>query len=271
MPAGIGSAGHVAFSTDGALVVGNSDGLKAADFEKGELVPILKRPIKALSADGARVLVDDHQTVAFLNVKTQREVRLLDRNYRLKLTSLAVSSDGGHVLTGGKASPSVLRGITGSDNAISLWDAATGRLIRTSRLPENEEIAALSFAPEGATAFSHSYLGRLTQWNATTGERIRSIDVGSADANVPRMPMDLTADGTRLVTASGNALVLWDVVTTKALRSFEGHARVVNSVAISPDGTRVAAGSHDGKVRIWNATTGGLVHTFDVSWARRCV
>jgi WD40 repeat protein len=39
-------------------------------------------------------------------------------------------------------------------------------------------------------------------------------------------------------------------------RTFRGHTNTVNTVAFSPDGKRIASGSSDHSVRIWNAATG---------------
>jgi WD40 repeat protein len=38
-----------------------------------------------------------------------------------------------------------------------------------------------------------------------------------------------------------------------------GHSRDVNSVAFSPDGTRVVSGSYDNLVKIWSSETGAEV------------
>lgn len=52
------------------------------------------------------------------------------------------------------------------------------------------------------------------------------------------------------------------------LYTFSGHSGTVNAVAYSPDGTRIASGSNDGTVRIWNATKGHIIYTCDSHSAR---
>ncbi len=41
----------------------------------------------------------------------------------------------------------------------------------------------------------------------------------------------------------------------------EGHTNSVNSVSFSPDGSMLASGSSDKRIRLWNAATGVLLHT----------
>jgi WD40 repeat protein len=55
--------------------------------------------------------------------------------------------------------------------------------------------------------------------------------------------------------------VIWDVQTGKALRRLLGHASWVTATAWSPDGTRVATGSADHTVRLWDASTGQVQAT----------
>jgi len=38
------------------------------------------------------------------------------------------------------------------------------------------------------------------------------------------------------------------------LRTFAGHSSAVNSVALSPDGTRLLSGSNDRTLRVWDVS-----------------
>jgi WD40 repeat protein len=58
-----------------------------------------------------------------------------------------------------------------------------------------------------------------------------------------------------------NTLILWEVATGEALRTFEGHTGVVYSVAFSPDGQTALSGSSSTLI-LWRvlAAPGSLLH-----------
>ena len=47
------------------------------------------------------------------------------------------------------------------------------------------------------------------------------------------------------------------------LKTFEGHSESVNSVAYSPDGTKIISGSGDKTIKIWDANTGECLNTLE--------
>ncbi|MCI0458948.1 MAG: hypothetical protein L0Z62_18475 [Gemmataceae bacterium] len=54
-------------------------------------------------------------------------------------------------------------------------------------------------------------------------------------------------------------LILWDLDVGKELRRLKGHTQLVQGVAFSPDGKRIASGSFDGTIRLWDPGTGAEV------------
>jgi WD40 repeat protein len=52
---------------------------------------------------------------------------------------------------------------------------------------------------------------------------------------------------------------VWDVATGTEMVELEGHISDVYSVSWSPDGTRIASGSGDNTVRVWDAISDAAV------------
>ncbi|CAN0522551.1 unnamed protein product, partial [Ectocarpus sp. 12 AP-2014] len=50
---------------------------------------------------------------------------------------------------------------------------------------------------------------------------------------------------------------VWDYETGECERTLKGHTNVVQSVAFSPDGQRLASCAADTTIKIWNFSEGG--------------
>lgn len=71
-------------------------------------------------------------------------------------------------------------------------------------------------------------------------------------------------DGQTALTGSDDQTArLWDLVTAKEIRRFEGHSDAILSVAISVDGRTVLTGSLDTTARLWNTATGAEIRRFN--------
>ena len=64
-----------------------------------------------------------------------------------------------------------------------------------------------------------------------------------------------------IAVASGS--ILWWVFSPHPLYTYKGHANWVSSVVWSPDGKRIASGSNDNTVQVWNATDGSHVFIYE--------
>jgi WD40 repeat protein len=164
-----------------------------------------------------------------------------------------------------------------ADGSTTLWNARTGRRLRTLR-DTGGPVAALAFAPDGALLATAGQDGAVRVWTAATGARLFFF-TGHAS---PVTALAWSPDGRILASASADRTVrLWGVrgvaEVGSAVATLAGAGGPVREVAFAPDGSRIASGSDDGLVRLWDATpeqtlavlgraSGGFA---DAAWAGR--
>ncbi len=180
------------------------------------------------------------------------------------VTALAFSADGRQVVS-----------VCAQD--VRTWDSRTGKEIgAVNKL--GGEVVALS--PDGA---SLATAGResVTINDTTTGKQLLSIEPhGDWDRKFPFRPtvaaVTFSPDGGRFAAGGsvakvdgrhgypGGVVTIWDTKTGKALQRFDKLSTSASSVAFSPDGTSVAAGTNGaggelpepGEVWVWDLEKG---------------
>ena len=300
--------GHKAFTTvwnidyspDGQRIVSAAALDKAVrlwDVASGRTLHLLvhEQPIQLLlfSPDGAKVLTSDQEgTFREWSVATGQVLRSFNVKGGISLISfmrdgnraLTRSYDGLQIFDMAAAKPlhtfqgelfflyaavysSDGRSIVSEGNkSLKRWDAGTGQLI--SEAPQSQD--------SGYSEIFRPDIDRVL-WGKQGSNTLTLTDLSGSQVLAtfehPKRPdhTGLSRDGTRLLTASGNTMMLWDATSGKLLRSFAHpdvgpagfkSAESVYSVAFSPDGSRVLSGTSSGLVNLWDATSGRLIWTY---------
>jgi WD40 repeat protein len=198
----------------------------------------IKLRVTPLQAEVLRVL--DRKQVAFL-------VRLRDLEEPLYILSdsppggiatARFSADGKHLFTLGEQ--------------IGIWDASTGKLLRTAAPPDGVTLETLT--PDGKLAAGLTDKGLTAAvWDVTTGKKLAQCKGHTGRIS----SVGLSPDGSRVATGSDDRTVkVWDARTGKLLLTLKGHTYTVASVRFSPDGKRIATGSYAAEIKVWDAKTG---------------
>jgi WD40 repeat protein len=198
-----------------------------------------------------------------------------------KVSTVAVSPDGKHIVSGGSQGGVVLGAGGDTANYLKLWDISTGKELRTF-LGNANSFYSVSFSPDGRYVLSGSNNNTITLWDVATGKEIRTFTARVKDALIKSVVF--SPDGLYALSGSTDEIVrLWDVASGREIRQFAGHADGVQSVAFSPDGQYALSGGNckrtqtqsgntttimlqgaqcDKSLLLWDLNTGREIRTF---------
>lgn len=185
----------------------------------------------------------------YLKRLSHTELLMLQEGPRIWTRSVAYHPDGTHLASAHQ------------DGVVKIWDAVTGRLLRT--LPgHTDEVRAVAYSRDGSRLASGSQDCTVRIWDTTTGDTLHTLKGHTGwVAGVAFSP-----DGRRLASAGWDWTVrVWDVVTGQKILDHKGRGEWnglqpgnVHQVSFSPDGRQLAT-SVGKTVSVWDAQTGAEI------------
>lgn len=264
----------IAFSPNGQWVVsGSNDGaIRIWDAELGTqpFQPLksheYSQPIRSLAffPDGNRIASGaENGTIRVWDLKRGKEDCPPLKEHPRSVEGLVISSDGRRIISGSK------------DHSIGIWD--TGYLAQVQT--ENSHVNAIT-----ALALSHDGMC------FAVGLKDRSINLLDTYKGAARLCHPLVGHKDDILSlafspiggrmASGadkkdGSVRIWDTVTGKQLLFLRGgNMGSTLSVTFSNDGHRIASGSTDGVIRIWDLSSSAQTPTLSLQGHRaevRCI
>lgn len=157
--------------------------------------------------------------------------------------------------------------IATSTGEITIWNPATGQMLRRWAAHHDAPINALALTPDGEHFVTGGDDGQIIVWEIESGAQVRAFPGHDA----PVSDLDLNRDGTILLSASLDHTVRrWDFGSGALRDQLEADGGGVWALDISPDDTLFATAGDDGVIRIWQAETAELLrelrHHTDVVW-----
>lgn len=199
--------------------------------------------------------------------RLSRAHRQMKRTHKSDVRKIVFSPDGQRIITASSGLSAEGKRVEGTDEVI-VFEAVTGKVI--GQITDfGGFISDVDVSPDGnlIAVASQRYLGdgpteMLSLWDTQSLEKAASLPFTQSIEC-----LCFTHDGTSILTATNNVLLIWDLATKQRREvghTANRHKQFITDIASSPNRTQVATSSRDGTVKVWELPSGQLLRTFHV-------
>jgi len=200
----------------------------------------------AFSGDGKIRAVAQYGSVEVSDVKTGKTLQVLDLGDG-KVNAVHFSPDRKLLVTAS--------GITGLKGVATLWEIATGKMVRQIGGEAHRDILFdAEFSPDGLLIATAGYDRIIRLWEVKTGKYLRQFP----SHNGAVYDLAFSPDGTTLASASGDSTgKIWDVASGERLDTLNQPQGEQFRIGFSPDGRFILAVGADNRIRMWRFLSRG--------------
>ncbi len=149
----------------------------------------------------------------------------------------------------------------GSSGAANVVDLKTGTVVQ-QLLGHSGAILAAATSPDGNVIATGSTDHTVRLWEAQTGKLRAIFSLWDGQQSAQAAAISFTSDGKSMVVGGGKAIWLWDIEAEKLIKTIPCPSGTITSSAISPDGTKVVAGTASpGTIYLWDLASASLIRT----------
>ncbi len=226
-----GREGEVRFVS---LTGGNADEVRLVPVRLDDVVLDL-----AYRPDGAAVAAACADKTVRLIDAASGELMLASQSHAEQVTAVSFSGDGGRLASASR------------DGSAKVFDASSGELL-VSYQGHTGPVRGVALLADGSQAFSTGDDKQLHRWNVGDAKKVADVGLGGAGFRLALSP-----DAIWLPAADGRLRRI--SLADNAVKEFQAPADWLLCTAVSPDGSRIATGSHDGTIQLWNTADAASV------------
>jgi dipeptidyl aminopeptidase/acylaminoacyl peptidase len=239
----------LAFSPDGKMLAAaggppqRGGEIKIWDVQSKQLIKTLRGHKDCIysvawSPDGKLLASGSYDKMVKLwDAATGQEVKNL-QDHIDAVFAVAFSPDGKHLASGSQ------------DRSVKIWDIASGQRLYTLG-DATDGLTSIAYSPSGKQIAAAGYDKSIYVWEvgASDGKLLHSL-IADEDSI---LALAWSPDGKMLITSSSDGSIRFrDAVTLDPIQVIDHQPDWVEALAISPDGTRLAAGRFNGTLSLFD-------------------